>query len=352
MNIAVSQKRFQKINLITIVLLFVLILAGGVVRSTGSGMGCPDWPKCFGCVVPPTNVSQLPKDYKQKYVTERLAKNQRFAKTLDVFGFSDLATRLRQDKSILVPEEFNAAKTWTEYINRLLGEITGMALLFTAIYAFSYRKVSKTIVVLSIFNVILVGFQAWFGSIVVSTNLVAWTITVHMMLALAILAIAILTYHMAKTNGKPKLKTTPIIHIITLIALIISVAQIVFGTEVREKIDAVSTRLRGYRDGWVNSAGQIFLQHRDVALLVLAVNIMLYALIRRHFSRHSVQQQLMSFNFLIIMLQIVTGIILSYLSLPPLAQASHILLASLMFGAQFYLMLNLYRSANGQGVSK
>jgi len=206
--------------------------------------------------------------------------------------------------------------------------------------------------VLSIFNVILVGFQAWFGSIVVATNLVAWTITVHMMLALAILAIAILTYHMAKTNGKPELKTTPIIHIITLIAVVISVAQIVFGTEVREKIDAVSARLRGYRDGWVNSAGQIFFEHRDIAILVLVVNLMLYALIRRHFSRHSVQQQLMSFNFLVIMLQIVTGIILSYLSLPPFAQASHILLASLMFGAQFYLMLNLYRSANGQGVSK
>jgi cytochrome c oxidase assembly protein subunit 15 len=48
-----------------------------------------------------------------------MAKNQRFAKTLDVFGYSDLAKRLREDKSILVPEEFNAARTWTEYVNRL-----------------------------------------------------------------------------------------------------------------------------------------------------------------------------------------------------------------------------------------
>lgn len=352
MNITISQNSFQKVNLITIVLLFVLILAGGVVRSTGSGMGCPDWPKCFGRYVPPSSSSELPNDYKQKYVAGREAKNQRFATTLDVFGFSDLATRLREDKSILVPEEFNAAKTWTEYINRLIGAISGLFLLLSAVYAFSYWKNNKLIVFLSILNLILVGFQGWLGSIVVSTNLVAWIVTVHMLLALAILALSICTYHLAKVNGKPKIDTLPIIHIITLLTLILTIVQIAFGTEVREKIDEVSTRLSRYRDGWVNSAGQIFFQHRDVALLVLFVNVTLYALIRRHFSRHSIQQQLMSFNFLIIMLQIVTGITLSYFSLPPFAQTLHIMFASLMFGAQFYLMLNLYKSANMQGGRK
>jgi cytochrome c oxidase assembly protein subunit 15 len=146
MSTSALKNRFRKVNLISIILLFVLILAGGVVRSTGSGMGCPDWPKCFGMYVPPTSSAELPKDYKDKYVAGRLAKNQRFAKTLDVFGFSDLARRIRDDKSILVPEEFNAAKTWTEYVNRLLGEITGLALLLTAILSFAYRKENKLII--------------------------------------------------------------------------------------------------------------------------------------------------------------------------------------------------------------
>jgi cytochrome c oxidase assembly protein subunit 15 len=353
MSISASKIRFQKVTLITIIILFVLILAGGVVRSSGSGMGCPDWPKCFGRYIPPTSSADLPKDYKQKYVEKRLAKNQRFAKTLDVFGYSDLAKRIREDRSILVPEEFNAEKTWTEYINRLIGAISGIFLFLSAVYAFSYWSSSKRIALLSIFNFILVGFQAWLGSIVVSTNLVAWIVTVHMLLALAILAILIYTYHRAKVLDNAKLNTGTLIYIITFLALLASIFQIAFGTEVREQIDAVATHFQGgYRNNWINSVGEIFTHHRDMAVLVLVLNIMLYALIRKNFGRHSVHQQLMSFTFLMIMLQIVTGILLSYWALPPAAQASHIVLASLIFGAQFYLLLNLYKPVSVRGISR
>jgi cytochrome c oxidase assembly protein subunit 15 len=351
MKVSPEKKRFQTINIATIISLFVLILAGGVVRSTGSGMGCPDWPKCFDQYVPPTSVTQIPKDYKDKYVAKRLAKNQRFAHTLDVLGYTDLADRIRNDKSILLPEDFNAAKTWTEYINRLAGVATGFLLLLTAAYSFSYLKDKKRIVVASIFNVILVGFQGWLGGIVVSTNLLAWTVTVHMLLALAILAISIYTYQAARlNNSSDRVAAKPLLKVLAFAAIVLSIIQITVGTEVRERIDAISGRLQGQsRESWVADAGAIFTNHRDLAILVLVANVMLYALIRRGFNRHSVQQQVMSFSFLMIMLQIVTGIVLSYDGLPPAAQAIHIVLASLVFGAQFYLILNLYRSAKVWG---
>ena len=353
MSINAPGNTFLKINLISIITLFVLILAGGVVRSSGSGMGCPDWPKCFGRYIPPTNAAELPPDYKQTYADKRLAKNQKFAKMLDVFGYDQLAARIRNDRSILVPEEFNSTRTWTEYINRLIGVVAGILLLLTAVYSFKYRSSNKLIVILSVLNLILVGFQGWLGSIVVSTNLVAWIVTVHMLLALAILAISIGTYHLAKVQGKYTITVKPIVSVMAVVVLALSILQITFGTEVREKIDDVAGRLEGsYRDSWITRAGEIFAQHRDMAMLVLLLNVVLYVLIRKTFNRHSMQQQLMSFTFLMIMLQIVTGIFLSYLALPPFAQAAHIVLASLVFGAQFYLLLNLFTSVSRQGAIK
>ncbi|RZK45700.1 MAG: heme A synthase, partial [Pedobacter sp.] len=104
-----AEQWFVRFNFITIVVTFLVILAGGVVRSTGSGMGCPDWPKCFDRYIPPTSAAQLPPDYQQKYVDGRLKKNEKFARYMESLGRADLAGQLRNDKSITKPEVFNAS---------------------------------------------------------------------------------------------------------------------------------------------------------------------------------------------------------------------------------------------------
>jgi cytochrome c oxidase assembly protein subunit 15 len=343
MQLSSAKKRFQRFNLLTILSLFLVILAGGIVRSTGSGMGCPDWPKCFDQYIPPTHISQLPPDYKEKFVEGRVQKNIRFARSLDILGYSNLADKIRHDESILLPEEFNASKTWTEYINRLVGAFTGIVMLITAICSFSYRKLKPPVFYWSIFNVFLVGFQGWLGSIVVSTNLVAWIVTVHMLIALAIVAIAIYTYHLVRPYRiQDQVKVKLSIWLTALVAFISSIAQIIIGTEVREQIDEISSRLNGdLRSEWVVRVGELFHEHRDFALWILLINIILYAMLRKRYSRNSLQQQIMSFSLIILLLQLLSGVALSSFSLPPFAQAAHIVLGSLMFAAQFYLLLNL-----------
>jgi cytochrome c oxidase assembly protein subunit 15 len=343
-----SEKRFLKINLISIVTLFALILAGGIVRSSGSGMGCPDWPKCFGQYVPPTNVSQLPADYHETYVQKRVVKNTRFAKTLDALGFPVLANQIRNDKSILEPEEFNANKTWIEYINRLLGAVYGLLLIGCVIFSITYIRLRKKIFLWSLLNLFLVALQGWLGSIVVSTNLMAWLVTVHMILAVAILAISIYTYYLARVWRDRNLLATKQagpIKVLVVGAVILSLVQIVLGTTVREQVDQIASELNNLnRAEWVSMVGLNFMLHRDLAILVAILNAVLFLMIRAKYSLTGSQFKYVSFVMILLLLQIITGIVLSYLALPPVAQAVHILLATLLFGAQFYLMLLLGRN--------
>jgi len=343
-----SENRFIRLNLITIIITLLLILAGGIVRSTGSGMGCPDWPKCFDQYIPPTDVSQLPADYKEKYVAQRVKKNERFAKTLERMGKAHLADSIRHDASILQHEPFNVAKTWTEYINRLMGALTGFFLLALVIYSYQYRKTAKRIFVLSILNLIVVGFQAWLGSIVVSTNLMPWIVTVHMLLALVILGILVYTYNYAKQLHQPDtviMSNIVWLKLLIFVSVALSIIQIVLGTEVREAIDAIAKQMSyNGRNVWVSRAGNIFSYHRDLAILVLIANVVVYKLVKDRFNGKATALRIGNSIAIVLLIQVATGLLLSNFALPPYAQALHILFSTALFTLQYYLYLLVYRT--------
>jgi cytochrome c oxidase assembly protein subunit 15 len=188
-------------------------------------------------------------------------------------------------------------------------------------------------------------FQAWLGSIVVSTNLLAWVVTVHMLVAFAIVAISIYTFFQARILRERSLLANQEpgpIRIITIIALWLTVFQVALGTEVREQIDGVAAAMKGFdRAEWVQQVGFEFNFHRDLAIAVLVFNLVLLIMIRRKYMGSTFHFRYMTYVILLIGVQIVTGMTLSRFGLPPVAQAAHILLASLIFGAQYYLLLLL-----------
>ncbi len=346
--ISTVENSFIRFNFYTIVITFLVILAGGVVRSTGSGMGCPDWPKCFDSYIPPTKESQLPENYQHKYIEGRLKKNERFAKFLDRVGKTELATKIRTDASIQSPEVFNASKTWTEYVNRLVGALAGFFLIILAVKSFHYRKIAPRIFWLSVLNLLIIIYQGWLGSIVVATNLTQWVVTVHMLLAVVIIAILIYTYQYAKyLNKEPNIimAKLPWLKLFLIISLILSFIQIILGTEVREAIDVISKQLNyTERNTWVEKVGSVFTDHRNLSIFVVVVNFILYKMIKDRFNGKAEPLIICNWMLITLLIQVLSGVILSYFSLPPVTQTIHILFAVLLFGMQFYLFLLVNRT--------
>jgi cytochrome c oxidase assembly protein subunit 15 len=341
---------YRRLSGITVVAVYFLILVGGIVRSTGSGMGCPDWPKCFGAVIPPTSIDQLPANYQEIYLEKRLAKNERFVATLSKLGFKETANELANDKSIQVEEEFNATKTWIEYINRLIGVVIGLLILATLVKSFSLWAQDKWITITAFLSLVLVAFTGWIGSIVVSTNLLAWMITVHMLLALALVAVLLYSHRRAARLLTTNQVTSPMpqkILGLLFVASILMLIQVVLGTQVREGIDRVSFAMGNMlREEWVGKVGLVFLVHRSFSLVLLAVHVLYFVWAYKFSTRHSAITYWNQALLLLILLEIISGIGMAYFGLPAFLQPIHLLFGSMILGVQFILMLQLKEQSN------
>lgn len=324
---------------------YFLIFVGGVVRSTGSGMGCPDWPKCFGSWVPPTQVDQLPDNYQEIYSAKRVEKNLRFVDMLYSLGFDQKAEEIKNDKSILQEEEFNAAKTWIEYVNRLLGAIIGLLIIGTFVFSIKLWQKDKGIVFLSFFNILLVIFQGWIGSIVVSTNLLHWMISFHMFLALLLVCLLLYVYYRSYRLGiaiKKKMYRPDSLYWILIIAFVLMNIQVFMGTQVREQVDLVASRFGNlFREEWVDHLGMFFLIHRSYSLVLLGIHLVFVYMVYHYAYLHSKIRNWSQLLIGIIILEIISGMAMSYFGIPAFLQPVHLLLGSVIIGVQFFILLQL-----------
>ncbi len=336
---------FRRVSLITVIAVYFLILVGGIVRSTGAGMGCPDWPKCFGSWVPPTSVNQLPIDYQEIYLAKRVEKNNRFVAQLESLGFHEKAGKIKNDKAILIEEEFNATKTWIEYINRLIGAVIGLLVLWTLVRSIPLWSLDKTIPILSFINLLLVLFQAWIGSIVVSTNLLTWMITLHMMLALLIVCLLLYIHYRSYRLAYPvqyKTEKAQRLFVIMTISFVLMLVQIVLGTQVREEIDQVAFQFGNMLRGmWIENLGLPFLIHRSYSLLLLGIHLLFIYKIYKYSLRDVSLFKWSQVLIVIIILEIATGVGMAYFAIPAFLQPIHLLFGTLIIGIQFVLLLLL-----------
>jgi heme a synthase len=330
-----ATSRFHKLCLSTLVAVYFLIGVGGVVRSTGSGMGCPDWPRCFGNWIPPTSADQLPPDYKQEYSELRNKKNIKFARYLSAVGMEETARKILNDQSILVEADFNPAKTWVEYVNRLVGVAIGLFIIVVAWRSLAFRKTRPVIFWLALSTLIGVIFQGWFGSIVVSTNLTTWTITVHMFLALIIVALLIHLYHLSDDSDNARLPGDMGMKFLLVTCMIVLLVQVFLGTQVREAIDRVARSIP--RESWISQLGADFFIHRSFSWTVVILHLILLAKWRKTVGINPLTLALI----ILILGTLLTGAGMAYFAVPAYLQPIHLLVATVTFGVQYLLFLRL-----------
>ena len=320
---------------ISLILVYLVIAAGSIVRMTGSGMGCPDWPKCFGYWIPPTERTQL--DWKPGHqytkgqviiLNEELRVANGNFESSKTFSDRNWGFYTQHDYAIFDPYE-----TWIEYLNRLLGVVAGLAVLIMTILSFWKWKKNISHTFISILILLGMGFQAWLGKTVVDSNLAPYRVSLHMGMALLIVLglVFLLFSNQKKAFSIPRNIT---LKVLAWFAVLLTLFQIGLGTQVRQFVDLQMHEPPGQ---WLDPAPIKFYVHRTFSLVVLGVHLILFWMLRKMKRNVKVFNQILG----LIGLEIFSGILMFYLDFPFSSQPLHLIIAALLFGAQSFFILQI-----------
>ena len=336
------ESKFHNLTKLALLLVYLVIIAGAFVRMTGSGMGCPDWPKCFGFYVPPTEVSQIlfkaNNDYSKGqmilYNEEELLVAKSDFKSDDFINLNNWEVYEKHDYAI-----FNPVHTWIEYINRLIGAISGIPILIFTIISIIYFKKFRHLTLLSIITLVAMGFQAWLGKTVVDSNLEVFKITIHMLMALFIVALLI---YLVYSGSKSFINRNKTFKYLLLFGLFLTLIQIVLGTQVRQIVDEQSKLFAYDKSLWLNDIPLVYEYHRTFSILVISVNVALFFINKKL----QLGNNYINYVILLLIFEMITGASMFYFDFPFGTQTAHLVFASIIFGLQFYILLQNFLSEN------
>ena len=306
---------YQKTALSTIAATLFLIMVGGIVRAAGGGLGCPDWPKCYGLWIPPMHVSELPPGF-------------------DV-------------------DSFNAFKTWTEYINRLIGVLVGFFIAANFLTSLRYRKSKPNVTISSLLALILVLFQAWLGGLVVRSGLASGMITLHMLLAMIIVGVLLYASFKSKEDFvelRMSHKSKQQFLRLGIIIGVLSIIQMILGTQVREAIDLVNEGIViTDRSLWIEHIGVIYKVHRSFSwLLIIAIALLSYRVLK--FSKYQLGTTTAGLKGCIllgyaipigVLSQFIIGVGLQWFDMPRVLQVLHLVGVTFLLSFIFIFVLML-----------
>ncbi len=336
---ALRSQRVRQLATVSVVFIFLVIIAGSVVRATGSGMGCPDWPQCFGYTVPPYDIETLTWRAGKAFKAGQMILHEgqfwvanENVITSEVFNSRDQWVVFdRHDYTV-----FNPVHTWIEFINRLIGALSGLPILLLA--AVSLWKVRTNVLnaVLSVGVLFLLLFEAWLGKLVVDGNLVPNQITLHMMGSVAIVLL-LLALRARNTEGTYSFPAPIKWGLWVLLSTV--VVQIFLGTQLRELVDHYLSSPDVSRLELVPTMSELMPKlHRSFAWVVLIATTVLY------YVRRAKKTVIPGFQPLVfaVLLEWAIGVALYFLGLPKAMQPLHLVLSiGILASVSYPLFLSL-----------
>jgi cytochrome c oxidase assembly protein subunit 15 len=331
------KNRFPTIVKITLASLYLIFLAGSIVRMTGSGMGCPDWPKCFGYYIPPTSEEQItwqPNSIYEEGIIiikdEVLFVAEQEVKTALIFDENNWEEYTKHEYAT-----FNKFHTWVEYINRLVTVLSGFIFLFLLAGSLKFRKENKWIPIISFIAFFFMLVEAFLGKMVVDSNLKPTMITIHMVIGLLIIGLVLRLLFIIRKE-KTSYKYHALFNKLLILSIIFSLIQIAMGTQVRQFIDE-QVKLFGFENkeySLMNPSFKFYF-HRSFTIAIILVNFGLFYLNQLH----KLGYKLVNWILVLLFLETITGILMYYAEFPLGTQAIHLLSGALLFGVQFYLWM-------------
>ncbi len=318
---------------IALLSLIVLVVAGATVRVTGSGLGCPDWPTCWGCLIPPTSVDQIDVD------------------KLDLEKFKKHAARKGIDPDTITREtvldSFDPVHTWIEFTNRLASLPLGFATLLLALFSFGAKQSRAWIIGLSIFCLVDVVANAIMGAIVVRSGLQPGIITLHM--ALAFLLIAVLVTIIWLSRSESSRKTVSVakrrkLQIVSLVFFACLFGEGLLGSQLREQTDEMAmtseTEQGIEREKWGEELGTtiIFKMHRSFSWSLLLTSGLLFFWTGREKDWQAVEPQLI---FAMVIAMMLMGIVLGHIAIYPIIQVLHVAMTSVLLAVTWHWIMRL-----------
>lgn len=285
----------------------LLVSVGSFVRATGAGLGCPDWPLCFGRLLPPTRIEQVPHD---------------------------------------MQSQWNFVKAWIEYVNRLLGVIVGILSLIAVFVTWRHaRRTRRDVFVPVLIGCIAVIVAGGLGARVVRSELDPRFVSIHLFVGLtAALAYVLAAVNAAATPAEITTVDAPIdsgraARRLTWVAFALTVLQMVQGAVVRGDLELVARAEPSLARGqWIDRVGFVDLSHRASSLVVALLVVIAWSAIQRgaHGVAASRPARAMPWahaNVAIVIAQIVAGFVLAYGPLPPTFQVIHVTLGAWLAAA-------------------